>query len=372
MDKLTEEETERLNKILSLEVNPYLYDGDHEGEPGSFALKLGHATERWLFETRLNLPLSIQEDLAWFDDDKVSPKEKIHGLNEILQERQISSAPLWWEMDFFEFRTKDLWEFFVEQCRRNYADDEVAFVFNSLADECRALDAAKRVLNTHKYNKDAYTEEEVTKALEIYAASYPLDFVDYQEPIGSQEPRGPYQRLRSFIAGELSDVGAVFSKKWFEFKILDELVGFFRYVDDGNRDSELSKKLASQLRGMMYGRLMSLGRMVEHYRWKFSFEEAALRGIQQATSAKKRGQMGGIASSRRKKENLLALLEELEALSDLYPRMGEQAIFDQAYSNACQKRGMPKSPRTIEDYGTVLRSDPEYRARYQKVFAKNT
>ena len=116
---------------------------------------------------------------------------------------------------------------------------------------------------------------------------------------------------------------------------------------------------------------VSLGRMVEHYRWKFSYEEAALRGILTTEADKVRGQKGGDASGRSKRDNIDCLLDELESLGDLFPRMSEDAIFEQAYSNASKKRKMPKSRKTIDGYSTIIKSEDLYRHRYNAIFRKN-
>ncbi|MEP1648865.1 MAG: hypothetical protein ABJK03_01460 [Paracoccaceae bacterium] len=371
MEKFTEEESDRLNGILSLEVNPYLFEGDHEGQHGSFDVHLGNTTRNWLFETRLNLPLAAQKELEWLDDDEISAKEKIHGLNDVLDERQVNSAPQWWELNFFDVRTQELWEFFVEQCSRHFEDDALRTAFGMLVKSYEDLEKARHILWVSKVNKNHFSVEEFQWALEIFDASYPLDFSDYDEPQGDRVPRSPLEQIRAFIGCELSDVGAVFTKRWFEFKILDELSSYLSYMHDGARDSELSKKISSQLKGYMNGQLIALGRMVEHYRWKFSFEEAALKGIQHANAYAARGKKGGKASEQKKRMNLECFMSELENLSDLYPQMNEAVIFQQAYENARQERPMPRSRKIIEEYGTIIRSDEDYKERYQKIFLKN-
>ena len=70
MEQFTVEETERLNKILSVEVNPYL-----SGESGSYELPLGKATEGWLFTTHMNLPADAKDELRDILSNEVSARD---------------------------------------------------------------------------------------------------------------------------------------------------------------------------------------------------------------------------------------------------------------------------------------------------------
>lgn len=364
MERFTKQEIDRLNKILSVEINPYLMD---EGEP--FGLPLGEKTQEWLFETRLNLPADIKTELQEINFDSLPHKVRVHILNEILEERHVSSAPKWWELNFFEASVPDLWEFFIEQCRNNYDDKEIQAFFDLCVSSLEELNEARHILRVNKVNQDKYTEEKVQAAFETFDRSYPLDFADYDEV--PQKIRSPLGALQYFISEELADLNSVFSKRWFEFKILDELASYTSYIHESARDSELSKKIARQLRGYMFGQILALGRMIEHYRWKFSHEEDALKGIQSMLANQARGKKGGEASEKSKRENLDCLMVELEGLADLFPRMSEDAIFSQAYANAGKKRKMPRSQKTIDDYGIFLRSEEPYKTRYQTIFQKN-
>lgn len=363
MEQFTEEETERLNKVLSVEVNPYL-----NGGAGTYELPLGDVTKRWLFTTHMNLPDIAKDELQSILSSEISAEVRISLLNEFLEERQINSAPQWWELEFFELNRSDLWEYVVEQCRRSYSETRIQESFDLYVQSRTELNKARHILFVNKVNKTRYSEDEVKSAIEVYDRSYPLDFRDYNE--APRKTRDPLSALQELIAPELSNLGLVFTKRWFEFKILDELASYEHFLHDGERDSPLSKQIASQTRGYMQGRLMSLGRMVEHYRWKFSYEAAALRGLQTTEADKVRGQKGGDASGRTRRQNLDCLFGEVELLGDLFPRMSEEAIFEQAYLNATQKRSMPKSPKTIDAYGTTIRSDERYKARYEAIFRK--
>ncbi|MCP3971248.1 MAG: hypothetical protein GY717_13200 [Rhodobacteraceae bacterium] len=363
MELFTEEELGRLNKILELEINPFLH-----GEAGTFEISLGAITKKWLFETHLNLPSDAREELRPVLSEGVSDRVKVFELNNLLEQRQVNSAPKWWELEFFDFDRKELWHFVVEQCRRNYKEDYLRETFDHYIEQLEALNAARHVLYVSKHNKDKFSEKEVMKALSVYDQSYPLDFKDYDEV--PQRVRSPLEAIQEMIARELSDLEAIFTKRWFEFKILDELAAFELFHHDGERDSELSRKIAAQVRGYMQRRLMSLGRMVEHYRWKFSYEGAAIKGIQSTQSDEARGRKGGEASERLKRDNIEAFWAEIEVLGDLFPRMSEQSIFAQAYANAAAKRKMPKSRKTIENYGVTIRSEQPFKARFDALFRK--
>ena len=108
--KFTAEETERLYKVLPIELNPFLH-----GEGCSFPVPLGVKTQDWLFTTHLNLPDDKKSELAHILSDDVDGDVRVASLSSLLSREQISSAPLWWELDFFEFSRADLWDFIAEQ-----------------------------------------------------------------------------------------------------------------------------------------------------------------------------------------------------------------------------------------------------------------
>ncbi|WOI55592.1 hypothetical protein [Palleronia sp. LCG004] len=363
MDQFTPEETERLNKILSDELNPFL-----NGEAGGFSVQLGKTTQEWLFRTHMNLPPRAKDELQNVLSENVANSVRVRELSEYLDRNQVYSAPQWWELEFFDFNRHELWQFIVQQCRNNFDHESLREYFDILIERAVELNWALRVVRAAKLNSTHFSQEEVAKAFKIVDQSYPLDFVDYEEV--PKKSRSPYDLLQELIAHKLSDLESVFSKQWFEFKILDELSAFESFVQDGQRDSPLSKQLAGQIRMYMFGRAMGLGRMVEHYRWKFSYEAAALKGIRSAKANYLRGKKGADASGRAKKENLDCLMQELEALADVYPQMSEEAIFKQAYANASAVRRMPKSQKTKDTYGIIIRSEEQYKSRYDAIFRK--
>jgi hypothetical protein len=356
MEKFTSEETARLNELLSVEINPYL-----NGTREIVGLPLGKTTQDWLFSTYMNLPMDAQEELHALQTGDMTNEDKIQLLNDVLEARQASSAPLWWELNFFEVKVGDLWDYFVDQARSNYSKSGPLEYFDRLEHEKVELDEARLIIMVSAVNKTKYPDETVASAMETVDRAYPLDFRDYEEV--PQIPRSPTDRIRELIGSELSDLETIFSKRWFEFKILDELAGYISYGHESVRKSDLSQKIAAQLRSYMFGQTLALGRMIEHYRWKFSYEADALRGIQSAQANKARGSKGGKASEQAKRRNLECLMKELEVLGDMYPRMSEDAIFQQAYFNAASRTKMPKSPKSIVDYGATLRSDEPYKSR---------
>ncbi|WP_157770095.1 hypothetical protein [Ruegeria marisrubri] len=365
MERFSEEEIERLNRVLSYELNPFVH-----GEGKKKPVPIGRKSKDWLFETRMNLPSDANAELDRIGFDELPDQVRIQILNEILEERQVSSAPKWWEMNFFQFSINDLWDFFVEQCRKNYEIDHTREYFDFLIASLDELEEARHILRVSKINKTKYSQEQIDAALAVFDRSYPLDFSDYEEV--PQRSRSPLDKLREALAFELKKLDSVFSKRWLEFKILDELAGFKSYVHDGSRDSELSKALAGQLRHYMYGELMALGRMVEHYRWKFSYEDAAIAGMQSANIRKRAGDAGARASRERRLANLEVLLQEIEKLGSAAGLISEDRIVAEAFERARkQNPQMPQSNKTVENYLTTLRSEEPFKSRYEAVFRKN-
>jgi hypothetical protein len=161
MEKFTSAETERLNGLLSVEINPFL-NGDAE----SVKLPLGKTTQDWLFRTYINMPVDAQQELQDLLSDDVDDNDKVMLLSEILEERQVSSAPQWWELNFFEADISGLWKFFAEQCRNNYSEEENEY-FDQLLKSLDELDKARQVVRVSEINKEKFSEDEVRSALEI-------------------------------------------------------------------------------------------------------------------------------------------------------------------------------------------------------------
>jgi len=163
MEKFTEEEAERLDRVLPVELNPFL-----SGEGDFFKFRLGSITERWLFETHMNLPADAQEDLQHIFSNDVPASQKVSELEEFLGRRQVSSAPKWWELDFFEVRLDNLWDFFVEQCRKHYSDEELSREFDSLVHSLVELNHARHVIRVKRHGGSLFTDAGVQSALEVY------------------------------------------------------------------------------------------------------------------------------------------------------------------------------------------------------------
>lgn len=100
-------------------------------------------------------------------------------------------------------------------------------------------------------------------------------------------------------------------------------------------------------------------------------------GTEQAAShsteiRKKAGQGGARASRDRRQANLETLMQEIEKLADVVGLIGEDLIVAQAFENArTSQPKMPGTKRTLDDYGTTLRSEEPFKSRYEAVFRKN-
>lgn len=98
-------------------------------------------------------------------------------------------------------------------------------------------------------------------------------------------------------------------------------------------------------------------------------EQMAADAIKLRESA---GRGGSRASRAAKGKRLNQFMFEIEALGDLFPRISEKAILDQAFINAIEaepnvwKQGRGQQ----EQYETELRSDAEFRDRYFRIFNK--
>ncbi len=104
---------------------------------------------------------------------------------------------------------------------------------------------------------------------------------------------------------------------------------------------------------------------------ELELRQVAEQGYSKLAAGDKSGDIGGAHSQARKKRNLELLLTEIESFSDIADRLSESVIFEQAVANARKKDPkFPKTAKTIETYGTDLRSFDEFRRRYNAVFGK--
>jgi hypothetical protein len=94
--------------------------------------------------------------------------------------------------------------------------------------------------------------------------------------------------------------------------------------------------------------------------------------LQSVDVRKMAGEGGAKASRERKLANLLVLIEEIEKLADTVGLISEDRIVAQAFESGRDRQpNMPKSKRSLEDYGTALRSEEPFKTRYEAVFRRN-
>ena len=98
-------------------------------------------------------------------------------------------------------------------------------------------------------------------------------------------------------------------------------------------------------------------------------EELAKAAIELRSKA---GRGGSKASQSARSKRLSQFAQEIEKLGDLYPRISEQVILDQAFRNAVEADGEPwKQGRGQQHaYEIELRSSPSFRRRYFAIFSK--
>ena len=87
---------------------------------------------------------------------------------------------------------------------------------------------------------------------------------------------------------------------------------------------------------------------------------------------KKAGTGGGLASRERRISNLEILIDEIEKLGGATDLFAEQRIVEQAIEAAREREpSFPKTKKTLDEYGTALRSEEPFKSRYEAVFRKN-
>ncbi|MGB0508130.1 MAG: hypothetical protein ACPGGK_18240 [Pikeienuella sp.] len=96
-------------------------------------------------------------------------------------------------------------------------------------------------------------------------------------------------------------------------------------------------------------------------------EQLASDAVELRTRA---GEGGKRASQTAKQDRLDKFLAEIVALADLYPRISEQMIVDQAFKNAVKAEAnlWKQGKGQQANYETELRSDPKYSDRYFMCF----
>ncbi len=95
-----------------------------------------------------------------------------------------------------------------------------------------------------------------------------------------------------------------------------------------------------------------------------------------ATSAMATRRNAGVAGSKAsrtaKSKRLESFMQEVENLGDLFPRMSEHSILDQAFQNAIQsdRNSWRQGQGRQQEYEVELRSDKKFKSRYFAIFLK--
>lgn len=163
-----------------------------------------------------------------------------------------------------------------------------------------------------------------------------------------------------------------YTRRWFERHIAALCRGV--RLEEKRLSEHLNSTADIPLPQFHLGRLVAnaakLGRMVEHYRWKFSHEELIVRRKDQSDRA---GRGGAKSSSKKKVERLSVLMDEIEKLSSVVGLMSEDRILSEAFEQATLVRSdMPITQRTRFEYAVELRSVEPFKSRYGVVFRKST
>jgi hypothetical protein len=167
-----------------------------------------------------------------------------------------------------------------------------------------------------------------------------------------------------------------YSKIWFEHEISD-LIREALFNEDsfddkdffGNEDHSKSQSLKDWVLSKKMERHFLIGRMAEHYKWKFKYEHSIVQRNLQLELA---GSGGGKSSSGKRIARLEALMQQIEALAQLSDVMAEERILAQAWDNASKAvHEMPKTPKVRFEYEVQLRSIEPFKTRFQAIFQKN-
>lgn len=146
-----------------------------------------------------------------------------------------------------------------------------------------------------------------------------------------------------------------FSRFWYVCRAFEQLMQCVR------GDSERRARSCYQL-----------GKFISEAQWKDRTENQLIVASSIASMRKNAGQGGARASRDRRQANLETLMQEIEKLADVVGKIGEDLIVSQAFENArTSQPKMPGTKRTLDDYGTTLRSEEPFKSRYEAVFRKN-
>lgn len=162
-----------------------------------------------------------------------------------------------------------------------------------------------------------------------------------------------------------------YSKIWFDLEILRLINDALRPLSDPRAEAGLpssSFAIKHETSRKMKTHFL-LGRLVEHYKWKFRYESSLVARKLQFEHA---GNSGGKASKTKRTARLEAYMVQVEILADLVGKIDESRILEQAWENACGLRtDMPKTPKIRFEYEVELRSIEPFKTRYEHVFRKN-
>ena len=109
-----------------------------------------------------------------------------------------------------------------------------------------------------------------------------------------------------------------------------------------------------------------------------SYDAARKKSVEYETVAyrsekRSRTKASGQKSNQKKTERILSLLEEIEQLGDMFPRMSEQSIVDRAFENVVGKhpelwkQGKGQKESYLSQH---IRSEEPYKSRYYAIFGK--
>lgn len=199
---------------------------------------------------------------------------------------------------------------------------------------------------------------------------------------------------KDFFAGTDKEImfdGQPSSAEWFALHIyqlselidhkIQEEVGFRKEVDElaGDVDdyyvSEMEPDRYKERRlpfVQVVDAAIKIGFLYRDAWWLEQHGDAAALGYTARRIGAKAGIAGGKASRKRRLANLKILIEEIEKLSGVVDLISEERIVAQAIeSSQGREPYMPKSKKTLDEYGTALRSEEPFKTRYEAVFRKN-
>ena len=209
-----------------------------------------------------------------------------------------------------------------------------------------------------RYSEYLKTAEPYSMELPVYEQGYPNVFDDIFS----------YKQW-------IDNILVPYSKIWFEHQIAELIRSAIFYDERLSLDEPLSldeRPTLKWLKGFYLAKQLKLhfiiGRMVEHYKWKFKFEHSIVRKNLQLVLA---GSGGGKASSSKRTTRLEAFMEQIEALAQLTDLMAEERLLAQAWDNASNAgHDIPKTPKVRFEYEVQIRSVEPFKARYEAIFRK--